>query len=187
MSGKGQSGLYALSREAAWADDGIRRAANGVRPSLGVLKESGDARWHTGIGESPPGMLHLLELWTDPRTALDRRDPNQSCGLHAALGGVGARAAATQPRVARCGARVRVFGMALTLDQIVEETRSLPHDVVSELVDRILLAAHGGQSGANEKAWSETVHRRIEEIRGGHAQLVPGEEVSAKIRRIVGR
>ena len=92
-----------------------------------------------------------------------------------------------QPEVARIGAHVRLFGMALTLDQIVEETRSLPHDVVSELVDRILLAAHGGQSAANEQAWSETVHRRIEEIRSGHVQLVPGEEVSAKIRRIVGR
>lgn len=77
--------------------------------------------------------------------------------------------------------------MALTLDQIVEETRSMPHDVVSELVDRILLAAHGGQSEENEKAWAETVHRRIEEIRGGKVQLIPGEEVSARIRRIVGR
>lgn len=81
----------------------------------------------------------------------------------------------------------KVRRMSLTLDQIVEETRSLPHDVVSELVDRILLAAHGGQTDAHEKAWSETVHRRIEEIRSGEVRLVPGEEVSAKIRRIVGR
>ena len=77
--------------------------------------------------------------------------------------------------------------MPLTLDQIVEETRSLPHDVVSELIDRILMAVHGGQVPAHEKAWSEVVHRRIEEIRQGKVQLVPGEEVSAKIRRIIGR
>lgn len=77
--------------------------------------------------------------------------------------------------------------MSLTLDQIVEETRALPHDVVTELVDRILMAAHGGQTAEHEKAWSATVHRRIEEIRSGQVQLIPGEEVSAKIRRIVGR
>lgn len=77
--------------------------------------------------------------------------------------------------------------MSLTLDQIVEETRSMPHDVVSELVDRILLASHGGQDVTHEKAWSETVHRRIEEVRSGKVRLVPGDEVSAKIRRIVGR
>lgn len=77
--------------------------------------------------------------------------------------------------------------MPLTLDQIVEETRSLPPDVVSELVDRILMTAHGGQSPAHEKAWSDTVRRRIQEIESGKVQLVPGEDVSAKIRRIVGR
>jgi len=33
----------------------------------------------------------------------------------------------------------------MTVDQIVEETRSLPQDVVAELVDRILLTMHGGE------------------------------------------
>lgn len=75
----------------------------------------------------------------------------------------------------------------MTVDQIVEETRSLSHDVVAELVDRILLAMHGGQSAAHAQAWSETVHRRLEEINTGKVQLIPGEETAAKIRRIVGR
>lgn len=72
--------------------------------------------------------------------------------------------------------------MSLTLDQIVEETRSLPHDVVSELVDRILLASHGGQSAAHEQVWSKTVHRRIAEIEQGTARLIPIEEALAQAR-----
>ena len=33
--------------------------------------------------------------------------------------------------------------MSLTLDQIVEEARQWPDDVVAELVDRLMLARHG--------------------------------------------
>ena len=75
----------------------------------------------------------------------------------------------------------------MTVEQIVEETRSLPHDVVVDLVDRILMAAHGGQEPAHERAWSETVHRRIDEIRIGTVEGIPGEVTAAKVRRIVGR
>jgi hypothetical protein len=77
--------------------------------------------------------------------------------------------------------------MSLTIDQIVEETRSLPHDVVAEVVDRILLAMHGGQEPAQAGAWSATVQRRVAEIRSGQVEGIPGEVTSAKIRRIVGR
>jgi len=77
--------------------------------------------------------------------------------------------------------------MSMTVDQMVEEIRSLPHDVMINLVDRVLFESHGGQQPAHEQAWSRTVHRRIDEIRSGKVQLIPGEETSAKIRQIVGR
>jgi len=77
--------------------------------------------------------------------------------------------------------------MSMTIDQIVEETRSLPPDIVAELVDRILLMMHGGQDAAHAAAWSKTVQRRVAEIRSGQVQGIPGEETSAKIRKIVGR
>lgn len=75
----------------------------------------------------------------------------------------------------------------MTVDQIVEETRSLPQDVVAELVDRILLTMHGGQEPAQAQAWSATVQRRVAEIRSGQVQGIPGEVTAAKIRKIVGR
>lgn len=77
--------------------------------------------------------------------------------------------------------------MPITVDQIVEETRSLPQAMVVELVDRILVAMHGEQEPAHKKAWPKTVHRRMAEIRSGKVEGIPGEVTAAKIRRIVGR
>jgi len=77
--------------------------------------------------------------------------------------------------------------MSLTLDQIVEETRQWPEDKVAELLDRITLAKHGGLSTEREAAWSDVAARRSAEIDSGKEAMIPGHEVSARIRRIVGR
>jgi len=75
----------------------------------------------------------------------------------------------------------------MTLDQIVDETRQLPRDQVAELVDRIVLAVHGGIDPKIEKAWTDTAQRRLAELESGKVKLIPGDEVSARIRKIVGR
>jgi putative addiction module component (TIGR02574 family) len=77
--------------------------------------------------------------------------------------------------------------MPMTIDQILEETSQLPADVVSELVDRMMLAKHGGINPKTDAAWHSEIHRRIEEIESGKVKGIPGEEVSAQIRKIVGR
>jgi putative addiction module component (TIGR02574 family) len=76
---------------------------------------------------------------------------------------------------------------SMTIEQIVEETRLWPDDAVAELVDRIMLAKHGVDDPALSPAWRSTVARRVEEIRSGKVQGIPGEVVSARIRKIVGR
>ncbi len=76
--------------------------------------------------------------------------------------------------------------MPMTLDQIVEETRQLPTDVVAELVDRILLARHGGIEPGVEAAWKTEIDRRIEEIVTGKVQGIPVEESLARIRKVAG-
>jgi len=75
----------------------------------------------------------------------------------------------------------------MTIEQIVEETRQWPDDVVAELVDRIMLAKHGVDDPALRPAWRSTVARRVEEIRSGKLEGIPGDVVSARIRKIVGR
>lgn len=76
--------------------------------------------------------------------------------------------------------------MPITLEQIVEETRHLPADVVAELVDRILLERHGGIEPEIEAAWKSEIDRRIEEIKTGSVQGIPLDQSLARIRKIAG-
>lgn len=77
--------------------------------------------------------------------------------------------------------------MSLTIEQIVEETRQWPEDTVAELIRRITFAKHGGLTVARGKAWANAAARRSADLDSGREKLVPGHEVGARIRRIVGR
>ena len=73
----------------------------------------------------------------------------------------------------------------MTLDQIVEAARCLPSEQVEELVERL---SRGLQSDAEvEESWRSETRRRVAEIEAGTVQSIPGPEVSARIRKIVGR
>ncbi len=74
----------------------------------------------------------------------------------------------------------------LTLEQIVEETRHWPPEKVGELVGRLTEDLHASDP-ETEAAWKAEIDRRIEEIQNGNVQGIPGEEVSARIRKIIGR
>jgi putative addiction module component (TIGR02574 family) len=73
--------------------------------------------------------------------------------------------------------------MPITLDEIVEETSHLPADVV----DRIMMARHGGIAPNVESAWKTEIHRRVEEIRGGKVRGVPLEKSLARARKMLQR
>jgi putative addiction module component (TIGR02574 family) len=76
--------------------------------------------------------------------------------------------------------------MPITLDQIVEETLEMPAEVVAELVDRIMVARHGGIEPPVAAAWKAETDRRIAEIEAGRVQGVPLEESLARARKIAG-
>jgi predicted anti-sigma-YlaC factor YlaD len=85
--------------------------------------------------------------------------------------------------IANAGHFFNVHCMSITMDQMVEEIRALPHDVKAELLDRVLVDDHGGQSPDHARAWSETVHRRIAEIEQGTAPVIPLDEALAQARQ----
>jgi putative addiction module component (TIGR02574 family) len=76
--------------------------------------------------------------------------------------------------------------MPMTLDQIVEETRNMPPEVVAELVDRIMVARHGGVEPSVASAWKAETDRRIADIEAGKVKSVPLEESLARARKIAG-
>ncbi len=75
--------------------------------------------------------------------------------------------------------------MPMTADQLVTEIRGLSTEVRAEVLDRVLLESHGGQSPEITQAWSDEIHRRVDEIRNGAVEGVPGDEVSARLRRML--
>ena len=76
--------------------------------------------------------------------------------------------------------------MPITLDQIVEETREMPVEVVAELVDRIMVARHGGIEASVAESWKTEIDRRIAEIESGKVKGIPLEESLAHARKIAG-
>lgn len=76
--------------------------------------------------------------------------------------------------------------MAMTLDEIVEETKHWPPEQVGELVGRLTDDLHNSDPEI-EAAWKTEIDRRIEEIESGKVKGVPAEEVSARIQKILNR
>ena len=76
--------------------------------------------------------------------------------------------------------------MTMTLDQIVEEARQLPQDVVAELVDRILETQHSGTEHNLESAWRTDIRKRIDEIKSGKTSGIPVEETLSRARTAAG-
>jgi len=77
--------------------------------------------------------------------------------------------------------------MPITLDQIVEETREMPGEVVAELIDRIMVARHGGIELSVAESWKTETDRRIAEIESGKVKVVTSEENAARIQKILRR
>ena len=78
-------------------------------------------------------------------------------------------------------------GMPMTVDQIVKEAIHLPPTQVAELVDRLTLSLHHAIDPEIDEAWKKETRRRIADLEDGRVQPIPGEEVSARVRRLVGR
>lgn len=72
------------------------------------------------------------------------------------------------------------------ISEIVEEARGLPYGERAELIEQLIADAAKNIDPAIEKAWGDEALRRIKEIEEGKAQLIPGEEAMARVRKSIG-
>lgn len=77
--------------------------------------------------------------------------------------------------------------MSMTVDQLVSEARQLPRDLRAELLDRLGLEMHGEASPEVEAEWNRVALERLAAVESGRSQAHPGEEVMARMRRLIGR
>lgn len=73
--------------------------------------------------------------------------------------------------------------MTAAINRVVQEVLELPAEVRINLVDKILLSLNLPMRPDIDKIWSEEAERRVGEIDRGEVELIPGEEVFAKIRQ----
>jgi putative addiction module component (TIGR02574 family) len=73
--------------------------------------------------------------------------------------------------------------MLMSEDQVEIEALALPRHARARIAE--LLIASLDEDSEIERAWDEEVRRRVQEIRSGKAQTVPGEEVFKEIEDLL--
>lgn len=74
----------------------------------------------------------------------------------------------------------------MTVQQLVAEARQLPRDELADLLELLLAETAAKPDPEVDEAWKIETRRRIAEIESGKAEFVPGEQVMAEVRKIVG-
>jgi putative addiction module component (TIGR02574 family) len=77
--------------------------------------------------------------------------------------------------------------MDLTLEQLAQEAMKLPVASRAVLADQIVESLDLAQPDDIQRLWVTEALRRRDEVRSGQIKPVPGEEVLAEVRRLVGR
>ena len=72
--------------------------------------------------------------------------------------------------------------MTALAEKIYNQVLDLPNDERLSLLDKLLHIIAVPTATDIEKAWLEESHRRLDDIRSGKTQTVPGESVFLEIR-----
>ena len=72
-------------------------------------------------------------------------------------------------------------------ERLVNETMSLPSDMRTALVGRLLESLNVPTQREVDRLWAEEAERRIKEVRSGKVSTIPGEQVFEDIRRQFGK
>jgi putative addiction module component (TIGR02574 family) len=72
--------------------------------------------------------------------------------------------------------------MSGVADRVFEEALSLPSDERMNLVEKLLTSLNLPIQPEIDRLWAEEAERRVSQIERGDVELIPGDEVFAKIR-----
>jgi len=72
--------------------------------------------------------------------------------------------------------------MSVLNEKLLRDALSLPLDLRTELVDKLLESLNVPLKEDVEQAWAEEAEKRLEEINSGKVKTIPGDEVFKKIR-----
>lgn len=79
------------------------------------------------------------------------------------------------------------WGMSLTLEQITSEAMHLSVASRAELAEKLVESLDFSENEDLQKAWASEAIRRRDDVRSGRVETVPGEQVFAEVRRMLGQ
>ena len=77
--------------------------------------------------------------------------------------------------------------MPLTIDQITTAAMQLPVSSRAELAEKLVGSLDFSVHDDIHLAWAAEAIRRRDEVRSGRVQAIPGSEVLAEVRQMLGR
>ncbi|HBP89311.1 MAG TPA: addiction module antitoxin RelB [Nitrospiraceae bacterium] len=72
--------------------------------------------------------------------------------------------------------------MGIATDKLLEEALLLPADERASLVEKLLQSLNLPTEAEVDRLWVEEAERRVSQIEAGEVEVIPGEQVFAKIR-----
>ena len=73
--------------------------------------------------------------------------------------------------------------MTVIADKVFNDALSLPSDARISLVEKLLTSLNLPTHAEIDRLWAAEAEQRVSQIDRGYVELIPGEEVFAKIRR----
>ncbi len=73
--------------------------------------------------------------------------------------------------------------MSTVSDKVMDEVLSLPADARMSLVEKLIASLNLPTQLEIDRVWAEEAERRVTQIDRGEVELIPGEEVFAKLRQ----
>ena len=77
--------------------------------------------------------------------------------------------------------------MPMTADQLAREAMALPSVERARLADRLVESLDVTGTESIDQLWGAEAKRRLDEVRQGTVQTIPGDEALARVRRSLGR
>ncbi|MEW6038399.1 MAG: addiction module protein [Pseudomonadota bacterium] len=77
--------------------------------------------------------------------------------------------------------------MTLTVEQIAEEALALPSEARALLADRLVESLDPTEDGYIRQLWTAEARQRLDEVRTGRVQTIPGGEALERVRKNLAR
>ena len=75
----------------------------------------------------------------------------------------------------------------MNIEQLAAEALALSSEERALLADRLVESLNDAESNHLDQLWAAEAERRLDNVRSGRVQTIPGEEALAQVRRALDR